>query len=744
MVGKTISHYKIIEKLGEGGMGEVYLAEDIELERKVAIKFPPEHLTHDKENVERFKREAKAAASLNHPNIITIHEISEIDGKIFIVMEYVDGDSLRTIIDNGVSDLNAAVDITRQICEGLSEAHKANIVHRDIKPENILIDSRGRVKILDFGLAKLKAVNKLTKERSTLGTIQYMSPEQIQGKEVDQRSDIWSLGVVMYEMLTGHLPFRGEYEASMMYSILNEIPLPAKQSNSDVSFDLDTIIEKSLQKSPENRYQDVHMIVPRLKVMKTESQQDQITSSTTDSFKPSMAILPFEDMSSEKDQEYFCDGLAEELIDALTKIKKLRVVSRTSAFSFKGKNQDIKSIGKQLRVNQLLEGSVRKAGNRIRINATLINISDGYTLWSDQYDRELDDIFTIQDEITAAIVAELKINLNLEEQAQLKKHAETNQKTYNLYLLGQYHSNKVSPEGLYKSIECFEQALAQDQEYAPVHAALAISYCYLGNYAILPSHIAFPKAKEAALRAIELENSLAEAHVALAWIKTDYEWDWDGAEKNSMLAIEANPGYARGYDFYSYLLTLTKRHSESLVKIKKAIDLDPLSVHLNLRFGMVLFSAGYLNEAQNQFLKTLEMDQYYTYCYLMLGWLYMTKGRWQDAINTVNQGLKIYYHPLFLALVGTAFALSGKKRKAQSILGELTDTSKHPTPSWIAQFLILIGLDDTNEAFDALSKAYKARESGLTWMIAANPFTIELLKNDQRYKKLLKDMGLNS
>ncbi|MFQ5640839.1 MAG: protein kinase, partial [bacterium] len=419
MIGKTISHYKIIEKLGGGGMGVVYKAKDTKLKRTVALKFLPPDLTRDAEAKERFMLEAQAASALDHPNICTIYEIDETeDGQLFIAMACYDGETLKQKVAGGKLQVASAMDISCQIAQGMAKAHEQGIVHRDIKPANLMVTSDGIVKILDFGLAKLTGVTQLTKTGTTLGTVAYMSPEQAQGVTMDHRTDIWSLGVVLYEMVSGELPFRGEYEQAVIYSILNEEP----EQTTEIPANLQQIVAKALAKEPEDRYQQMDEILTDLSALKKELESESTKEAVgKEKQAPSIAVLPFVDMSPEKDQEYFCDGMAEELIDALTKLEGLKVASRTSAFQFKGKEISIKKIGKELEVNQVLEGSVRKAGNRLRITAQLINVADGYHLWSEKYDRELEDVFAIQDDIAETIVNTLKVKLVGEKEVPLIK-----------------------------------------------------------------------------------------------------------------------------------------------------------------------------------------------------------------------------------------------------------------------------------------------------------------------------------
>ncbi|MFN2176573.1 MAG: protein kinase domain-containing protein, partial [Anaerolineales bacterium] len=526
MIGETISHYKILEKLGEGGMGEVYLAEDLKLERKVAIKFLPQHLTKDKENVERFEREAKAAAALNHPNIITIHDVIETNGpttadrQICIVMEYIDGQSLRTKIENGILDLDEILDIINQICDGLFEAHKADIVHRDIKPENILIDSSGRVKILDFGLAKLKGVSKLTKETSALGTIHYMSPEQVQGQEIDHRSDIWSLGVVLYEMLTVQLPFKGEYESAIIYSILNEEQEPIQNIPKDISSKLQQVVNKTLEKDPEKRYQHINNVLTDLKSIKKQSKSDRRslqssqklrTSSTGKKIivfgsifmlfiilavlsyifipsKPpyvqnrSIAVLPFKNLSDSKEDEYFSDGITEDILTQLSKISDLKVISSTTIMQYKNTKKSIREIGKELNVAVVLEGSVRHSGDRIRISSQLIDSKEDKHLWAETYDREMKDVFAIQSDVAKHIAAAMKTELSPAERERIERIYTKSTDAYRLYLKGRFYWNKRTAPDLQKAIDYFNQAIEKDSYYALAYQGLADSYL------LLPQH----------------------------------------------------------------------------------------------------------------------------------------------------------------------------------------------------------------------------------------------------------------
>jgi serine/threonine protein kinase/Tfp pilus assembly protein PilF len=556
VIGETISHYKILEKLGEGGMGVVYKAQDIKLDRLVALKFLPQRLNSSEEDKARFIREAKTASSLNHSNVCTIHDIREHDGQLFIVMEYVDGETLKRKlpIENGAEVIAYGI----QIAEALQEAHRKGIIHRDIKSENIMVNSKNQIKVMDFGLAKLGGAMQLTRAASTVGTLGYMAPEQIQGNEADARSDIFSFGVVLFEMFSGRLPFRGEHEAAMMYSIVNEEPISLTDYRNDIPPATLQLIGKALQKNPSDRYQSFAEILNELRKSQASA------SITKEKENTSIAVLAFEDMSPQKDQDYFCEGLAEEVINALTKLNTLRVSSRTSAFAFKGKQLDIRDIGTKLGVETVLEGSIRKSGNRLRITAQLINVEDGYHLWSERYDRELRDIFEIQDEITDNVVRSLKLVLTDKEKKSLESIPASNIEAFEYYLRGRrlYHQHIGKYE---ESIRMFEQAIKIDPRYALAYCGL--SDCYAWRYMYRESTEAnLLEAEKASRKAIELGANLAEAHTSLG------------------LAI-----------------SLRKKYDEAALEFKTAIELNPKLFEAFYFFGRLCFAKGDLVQAAKLF-----------------------------------------------------------------------------------------------------------------------------------------------
>ncbi len=739
MMDKTISHYKILAKLGGGGMGVVYKAEDTKLKRTVALKFLPPDLTRDDEAKQRFINEAQAASALDHNNICTIHEIDEAeDGQIFICMAYYEGETLKKRVTSDQLSVNSVIDIAIQIAQGLAKAHEHGITHRDIKPANVMITKDGVVKIVDFGLAKLAGQERLTKSGMTLGTVAYMSPEQARGEDVDHRTDIWALGVVIYEMITGQLPFRGEYEQAVVYSILNEEPKPITDWRNDVPMELERVVSKALAKVPDQRYQRMDEVLTAIRSLskKLESGQAPAPEAT----QASIAVLAFTDMSGQKDQEYFCDGMAEELINALTQVKGLRVVSRTSAFQFKGKTEDIRKIGEKLNVDTVLEGSVRKAGDRLRITAQLINVVDGFHLWSEKYDRKMEDVFAIQDEIARTIVNTLKIKLVGETEVPLIKRYTQNLEAYNLYLKGRYFWNKRHEGGMQQAMECFKQAIEKEPTYALAYAGLADCFFLLGWYTYLPPNEAYPKVKALAQRALEIDGLLAEAYAPLGFVKFVYDWDWLHAEQDFKRAIELNPSYAIARWWYSFCLMMMGRTEESLAEIKQAQELDPLSLVINSSVGWMFHFARQYDQALEQCLKTVAMEPNFGVAHIHVGWIYEQKSRYDEAIAAFQKAVSLLGGGPFNYLLAHAYALSGKTDEAQKILQEMNELSKQRYVSSYYMAAVYVALTDKDQAFTWLEKAYEERDG---WIVCLNVDPkFDSLHSDPRFTALLEKVGL--
>jgi len=788
--GSTFAgRYQIIEELGKGGMGRVYKVYDSELKEKIALKLLKPEIGIDEEMIERFRNELKLARKISQRNVCRMHDLNREEGAYYITMEYVHGEDLKRLIRKvGQMSAGKTISIARQACEGLAEAHSLGIVHRDLKPQNIMVDEAGNAKIMDFGIARSLKVKGITGAGVMIGTPEYMSPEQVEGKEVDQRSDIYSLGVILYEMVTGRVPFEGDTPFTIGMKHKSEIPKNPKELNAQIPEDLSRLILRCLEKEKEKRYQsadEVHSELAKIErgIPTTErivperkpftSKQITVTFGLKKGFLPalgliflviaavliwqislkkeaplttsstkSIAVLPFVDLSPAKDHEYLCDGISETLISALSNIEGLWVPARTSAFFFKGKSQDIREIGQKLNVENVLEGSVQVAGDNLRVTARISDVQDGRQLWSDIYNRKLESVFAIQDEIAQAIVKALKIKLLGEKRAPLVKNYTDNLEAYSLYLQGRNFWNKRGQENLTKAIEYFEKAIEKDPTYALAYTGLADAYSILANNSIWPPEKAYPKAKTAALKALEIDNKLAEAHASLAIIMADYDWNFVGAEQEFKLAIELNPGYATAHHFYAYSLSNLGRHEEASREIKIARNLDPLAPRIAANVGLLLYFARRYDQALKELNKALEVDPHNAATYLYLGWVYEAMGKYEEAIKSYLPAIELEggFKDLRI-LMADCYALMGKREEARKMLNDQIEQSKerYVSPVFIAGVFVALG--EKEQAFVWLEKALRERSPDLVSYLK-NYHGFDPVRSDPRFTELLRKVGL--
>lgn len=1049
MIGKTISHYTILEKSGEGGMGIVYKAQDTRLGRFVALKFLPQHITNDEVGKRRLVQEAKAASAINHPNVCIIYDVEEADGEQFIAMEYVEGVTLRSKIYESEISLDEAVSYVLQIGEALEEAHSKGVIHRDVKPDNIMVNPKNQVKVMDFGLARLKDAILQSRKSSTVGTLAYMAPEQIQGGEIDHRADIFALGVVLYEMLTRRLPFNAVHEAAMMYSILHEEPEPIQKHLPDAPSELVHILERALEKEPSDRYQsvkemtidllrlrkqstssfpatkvgasktdrnhrrlaaimftdmvgysamaqqneslalellsihreilrsifptfggkeigtigdafflefasaldasrcaceiqrkmfdhnalasgekkiqirigvhlgdvvyvennvqgdgvniaarieplaepggicisedvarqirnkidmpivklgkaqlkniqlpvDIYEIVlpwqkrrvpttqrimfslrrkgvrrfvgaasvlvisslfilyqksgkttlrddgatnPSLNQTPAESSalhNDDVTVKAAEetvkesgivqgkenghvairanaqkdvssplNFKEKIvapppgeesrsaplepaaenyrvAVLPFSNISPDSKDEYFADGMTEELISTLSRIQGLRLIARTSVMQYKGVKKSVAEIGRDLKVKAVLEGSVRKSGNKLRISVQLIDAASEEHLWSEEYDRELTDVFAIQGNVAQRVAEALQVKMLAGERQQLGRSWTTSTEAYTLYLQGRFYWNKRSPPDLLASVEFFKKASQKDPRYALSYAGIADAYTMLGNYYVLSPADAYPKAKAAAQKALEIDESLTEAHTSLAFALMHYDWDWRGAEREFQRAITLNPSDAVAHSWYAYYLTVTGRFEEAVAVRKRAQELDPLSVVISSDVGLTLYFGRKYDETIEQFRTTLKSDPSFYAAYIPLGAAFLHEGRFDEAITAFKKARAFSQnHPIPSAALAYAYAVSGKSAEARKIADDLKVLygKSYISPYWIG--LIYVGLGEKDSAFAWLEKGIGSHDGSMIFL-KVEPI-LDSIRSDSRFAVLLARIGL--
>lgn len=762
-IGSQISQYKIITRLGCGGMGEVFLAKDLRLGREVAIKVLYDKMAKDSALLARFEREARSLAALSHPNILTIHDFSSEDGTAFAVMEYLEGETLRTWISRRPLEWQKALEIAIAIAEGLAAAHSKAVIHRDLKPENIFITNSGLVKILDFGLARVETVTGYVDKRSfptvgeletapgiMMGTIPYMSPEQVLGMPIDTRTDIFSFGCVLYEMLLGTSPFHKTTAIETSAAILKDKPSKISRTLKHFSPELEYIIMRCLEKDREGRFPSARDLVAALKAVAAHP-NDSITElkkpikkNTTRRFQKiitSIAVLPFTNTSKDPESEYLSDGITENIINSLSQIPKLKVMARSTVFRYKGQDIDFQKVGIDLHVQAILTGWVTHYGELVKVQTELVDVLDGSQIWGEQYNRKFADIITIQEEIAHHISEKLQMKLSGDDKKRLTKRHTHDTQAYELYLKGRYYWNKRVGNSLRKSIEYYQQAIDRDPTYASAYAGLADCYIILGIYGGLDSQEAYSKAESAATKALEIED-LAEAHTALGSVHIYRYWDWIGAEKEFQRALELNPDYPTAHQWYGTHLMRMGRFDEGLAQLKRAYQLDPLSLIINQSIGWGHYLSRQYEQAAIQYLKVIDMDENFYTAYAELGLVYYQQKKYSEAIAVIKKALAIVSNnsSIILAVLGYVYALSGQKSEAKEILVQLEERALSARISPVLMATIHAGLGNVDLAFELLEKACNTRDEILIRM-RIDPM-LDPLRIYPRFSQLMKQAGL--
>jgi eukaryotic-like serine/threonine-protein kinase len=834
----NLSHYRIVSKIGEGGMGEVYLAEDSRLDRKVALKVLPPDLASNHDRMERFVREAKSAAALNHPHIAQVFEIGEHDGTHFIAMEFIDGVTLREKIHRERTELKRLLRILQQVAEGLAKAHAAGIVHRDLKPDNIMITRDGFAKVLDFGLAKLveKSWPGLGQsERSTaptnvmqqhsapgmvMGTVGYMSPEQAEGKtnEIDQRSDIFSFGCILFEAVTGKKPFEADSVIKSLHSLVYEPAPQLKDLNPSAPAELQRIVGRCLEKDPDERYQTIKDVGIELKHLRRgmtdaietragsspstsqqasvrgdDSSQDTSSNSsvqtepvaapstqissieyivaginrhklatfllitvaaaaiggfaayrrTTNSEAriESIAVMPFVNESGNVDVEYLSDGMTETLISSLSQLPNLNVKARSSVFRYKGKEIDLQKIAQELKVQAILTGRVVQRGDQLTLSLELVDTRTENAIWSEQYNRKQTDLVTLQSEIARDVSSKLRVRLSGTDEQRLAKSYTANPEAYQLYLKGRFYWNKRASESLKQAVEFYKQAIEKDPSYALAYSGLAETYVLFSPYSVALPQESFPQAKAAALRALEIDDSLAEAHAALGLYLTTFERNRSEAEKELRRAIELNPAYATAHHWLGLeILAPSKRFDEALVELRRAEELDPLSSVIVTEVGGCLLYARRYDEAIAQFKHSLTLDPKFYYAHVYLGWAFNAKGMYREAIDEYRKALDLNDDPTAKAFLALSLAKSGGRHEAIKLRDQLKMESTHRYVPSYCFAIIHLALGEKDEAFEWLEKDIDERSS---WpVVYAVVPELDELRDDPRFKHMLQRLNL--
>lgn len=791
-VGTQLGPYRILAPLGAGGMGEVYRARHFRLDREVAIKVLPEQFAQDADRLARFEREAKAVAALSHPNLVIIHDFGSEQGVCYAAMELLEGETLRCRLQRSALPWRKAVKAGLALAEGLAAAHAKGIIHRDLKPENIFLTSQGRVKILDFGLARIEAQAPphmpppLPEEPDSgvidpgaalpsgpsgdetwlyapaearplspgqtdvgvvVGTAGYMSPEQARSQVVDARSDVFALGCVLYEMITGKRAFARATVAETLTAIINDTPAPlAAAAGKKLPAELERVVQRCLTKEPEQRLPSARELTFALRAVLSDSassrqRRPEGPRGAREAIE-AIAVLPLVNAGSDAQSDYLSDGITESLINNLSQLPKLRVMARSTVFRYKGREVDPQDVGRGLHVGAVLTGSVLQRADQVIIRAELLAVADGSQLWGAKYSRQLSDLFTLEGEIAQEIADKLRLRLTGEQKRRLNRRYTSNLEAHQLYLKGRYFASKRSEDGISRAAEYFQRALDLDANYAPAYAGLADCYALSSHLGWAPGVVAFPKARAAATKALQIDDSLGEAHASLGLVKGFYDYDWPGAESEFKQAVKLNPSYAYAHHLYGHYLIAMGRFEESKARMERARELDPLSLVMNTGLGVAYYYARQYDAAIEQYRKTLEMQPDFLFAQIFLGMAYEQKGKRAEAIAELAKAAQAHDNPLALAPLGYAYALSGEHAKARKVADDLVERARHEYVSPYEIAIVYSGLGDVEQAFSWLEQACEVRPTWLVWL-KVDP-RLDGLRSDPRFSHLLRRLNFPS
>ena len=781
--GSTFAvRYQVIEELGKGGMGRVYKVFDRDIEEKVALKLLKPEIATDEETIKRFRNEIRVARKIVHKNVCRMYDLGQAEGNHFITMEYVEGEDLKSLIRRiGQLPIGKSLSIIKQTGEGLAEAHKLGVVHRDLKPQNIMIDKEGNARIMDFGIARSLKTKGITGGEVMIGTPEYMSPEQVEGKGADERSDLYALGVILYEMVTGRVPFEGDTALSVALKHKTETPRDPREINPQLPDEVSHLILRCLEKDKEKRFPRTEALIQEIsrieKETSTASRESAIPRPRRGLNKKgfrnkpallggisvllvlivlagfyllrpkgkaidSIAVLPFGYMGTDSNLEYLSEGMPESIISSLQQLPSLKkVIALSSVMRYKGKDPDPQVVQQELGVDAVLISKINQLADELSIRVELVRTADSSRIWGEQYKRKASEIFNVQEEISSAIAENLRLKLGGEEKKRLAKRYTENPEAYQDYLTGRFYWNKRTREGVLKGLEFFNRAIEKDPGYALAYAGLADSYFLLGRYSYLSPGEAFPKGVIAAEKALEIDNTLGEAHTSLAIIKRNFDFDWTGSEKEFELAVEFSPNYATAHHWYALLLSALGRHDEALAEIKRALELDPLSLIINTNVAWTQYFARDYDRAVETFKKTLEMDPNYAVAQQRLGLTYLEQRKFEEAIQALQNAVNLSpANTEILAALGHAFAVSGKREEAMKILDRTNDLSKYSYVSAYDIATIYLGLGEDDNAMEYFEKAYEER-AGYIVFIKTDP-RLQRLYTNPRFIALLRKMNL--